>query len=191
MDARDGRLHRHRRTLDSQVPKNNERPQGVSTSPHHTSSPGFRVHRLAPIYASLGIPAHETMLGYFQGKIVCACKDFCYPDKELHEFRELKNSTPDDSTGFSGTPSDGEAIFLSDVLASIEIVGVLRSTPGVLDRFWDMFVVDAFIKNPDRNKVGDFKLRKNLQDCGNRLISGRMERHDNSARSELRGCERT
>lgn len=148
--------------------------------PSYTSSP-VSEYIGSHIYASLGIPAHETMLGYFQGKIVCACKDFCYPDKELYEFRELKNSTPDDSTGFSGTPSDGEAIFLSDVLASIEIVGVLRSTPGVLDRFWDMFVVDAFIKNPDRNngnwgllktKGGGFELAP-VYDCGSGLFSKR------------------
>lgn len=148
--------------------------------PSYTSSP-VSEHIGSRIYASLGIPAHETMLGYYQGRIVCACKDFCHPDKNLYEFRELKNSTPDDSAGFSGTPSDGEAIFLSDVLASIEIVGVLGSTPGVLERFWDMFVVDAFIKNPDRNngnwgllkdRAGGFGLAP-VYDCGSCLFSKR------------------
>lgn len=118
--------------------------------PSYTSSPVSEFVS-SHIYASLGIPVHETMLGYYGGKVVCACKDFTFPNKRLVEFKELKNSAPDEAGGFSGVPSDGENVFLSDVLAAIDLLDELRSTPGVLERFWDMFVVDAFIKNPDRN----------------------------------------
>lgn len=48
-------------------------------------------------------------------------------------------------------PRDGESVFLGDVLATIEIIRSSCARAGVLERFWDMFVVDAFIKNPDRN----------------------------------------
>lgn len=118
--------------------------------PPYTSSP-VSEYVGAHIYASLGIPAHETMLGYRAGKVVCACKDFTHPDKRLFEFREIKNALSDDDTGFSSAPSDGESVYLGDVLAAIETSELLRSVPGVRERFWDMFVVDAFIKNPDRN----------------------------------------
>ena len=40
---------------------------------------------------------------------------------------------------------------VGDVLAAIETSDLLRRVPGARERFWDMFVVDAFIKNPDRN----------------------------------------
>ena len=40
---------------------------------------------------------------------------------------------------------------LGDVLSAISLSPLLRSTNGVTERFWDMFVVDAFIKNPNRN----------------------------------------
>lgn len=103
------------------------------------------------VFASLGIPAHETMLGYRGGKIVCACKDFTFPDKRLFEFKDIKNALSDDQAGFESAPSDGESILLGDVLSTIETSDILRETPGVRDRFWDMFVVDAFLKNPDRN----------------------------------------
>ena len=103
------------------------------------------------------VPAHETMLGYRAGKVVCACRDFTYPDKRLFEFREIKNALSDDSGGFSLAPSDGEVILLGDVLAAIETSPLLRRVPGVRERFWDMFVVDAFLKNPDRNN-GDWGL---------------------------------
>lgn len=118
--------------------------------PSYTSSP-LSEHLGARIYASLGIPVHETRLGYRGGKIVCACLDFTFPDKRLFEFKEIKNALSDDDEGFSSTPSDGEVVLLGDVLAAIELSPLLQSIPGVLERFWDMFVADAFIKNPDRN----------------------------------------
>ena len=118
--------------------------------PPYTSSP-VSEYLGSQMYASLGIPAHETRLGYRAGKIVCACRDFTYPDKRLFEFKEIKNALSDDDAGFSSAPSDGESVYLGDVLATIETSELLRSVPGVRERYWDMFVVDAFIKNPDRN----------------------------------------
>ncbi len=118
--------------------------------PPYTSSP-VSEYVGAHIYASLGIPVHKTMLGYRAGKVVCACKDFTYPGKRLFEFREIKNALSDDDAGFSSAPSDGESVYLGDVLAAIETSELLQTVPGVRERFWDMFVTDAFIKNPDRN----------------------------------------
>ena len=106
--------------------------------PSYTSSP-VSEYLGSHIYGLLGIPVHETMLGYRAGKIVCACRDFTFPNARLFEFKEIKNALSDDDAGFSSAPSDGEVILLGDVV------------PGVRERFWDMFVVDAFIKNPDRN----------------------------------------
>lgn len=118
--------------------------------PSYTSSP-VSEYLGSHIYELLGIPVHETMLGYRNGKIVCACRDFTFPSARLFEFKEIKNALSDDDTGFSSAPSDGEVILLGDVLATIETSPLLKSVPGVRERFWDMFVVDAFIKNPDRN----------------------------------------
>lgn len=118
--------------------------------PPYTSSP-VSEYLGSKIYKQLGIPTHEVMLGYRNGKIVCACKDFTYPNKRLFEFREIKNAMSDDNAGFSSAPSDGEVVLLSDVLATIETSPLLKQVEGVRERFWDMFVVDAFLKNPDRN----------------------------------------
>ncbi len=104
------------------------------------------------VYGLLGIPVHETVLGFSEGKVVCACRDFTWPDKELIEFRMLKNSLSDDgSAGFSQRPSDGRVLLLSDVLASLDSLGGVYSSQALRERFWDMFVVDAFIGNKDRN----------------------------------------
>ena len=118
--------------------------------PSYTSSP-VSEWLGSHIYESLGIPAHKTVLGYREGHVVCACKDFTYGGKSLYEFAQLKTEMSDDQTGFEGSPSDGSVLWLSDVLATISQLTILRSIPGVIERFWDMFVVDALLKNPDRN----------------------------------------
>ncbi|MBQ9004000.1 MAG: HipA domain-containing protein [Eggerthellaceae bacterium] len=151
--------------------------------PAYTSSP-LSEYLGSHIYALLGIDAHETLLGYRRGKIVCACKDFTHPDKRLFEFKDIKNSLSDDDPGdFTNVPSDGESVFLSDVLATLSLSEVLRSTPGVRERFWDMFVVDAFLKNPDRNN-GNWGLLRSadgswrlapVYDLGSALFSKRSD----------------
>ncbi len=118
--------------------------------PSYTSSP-VAEYLGSHLYQMLGIPAHETALAYRGGKIVCACKDFTYPGKRLFMFSELKTEMDDDDDGFHDSPSDGASVYLTDVLLSIEKSETLSNIPGALDRFWDMFVVDALIKNPDRN----------------------------------------
>lgn len=103
------------------------------------------------IYQSLGIPSHETLLGFREGKVVCACKDFTWPDLILHEFHDVKNSLSDDAEGFEGRPSDGRSLTLSDVLTAIRQLPEEYDVKAALVRFWDMFVTDAFIGNADRN----------------------------------------
>ena len=128
--------------------------------PSYTSSP-VSEYLGAHIYQSLGIPAHETMLGYRDGKIVCACKDFAYPGKLLQTFQDIKNTLSDDEQGFDSVPSDGSTTMLGDVLSALDLAPTLKGVPCVKERFWDMFVVDAFIKNPDRNN-GNWGLLLNL-----------------------------
>ena len=102
-------------------------------------------------------------MGIRKNKIVAACRDFTRkpaagqngavrgfrPIKMLVPFHDLKNSfMSGDLDSYSGT---GSETLLDEVLATIAGQVELKSTPGVLERFWDMFVVDAFIGNNDRN----------------------------------------
>jgi hypothetical protein len=115
------------------------------------------------IYEMLGIPVHETLLGIRNNKIVVACKDFTrkwseglpwgarglWLEKYLVPFHDLKNSfMSSDLESYTGS---GSETLLDEVLATIAGQNELKSLPGVLERFWDMFVVDAFIGNNDRN----------------------------------------
>lgn len=115
----------------------------------YTSSP-LSEHIGSLVYASLGIPVHETVLGRCQGKIVVGCKDFAV-DAELLDFHGIKNTVDEELiSGSFGSSSSGER--LSDVLSVIDnaedFAGIRNA---VRERFWDMFVVDAFIRNGDRN----------------------------------------
>lgn len=117
--------------------------------PSYTTSP-ISEYIGSKIYESLGIPVHETMLGYRDGKIVVACRDFD-PYRAMIEFGKLKNAIPESEANFTGSSSHGKGEVLEDVLTVIEVSDILQDTPGIKERFWDMFVVDAFIRNNDRN----------------------------------------
>lgn len=103
-------------------------------------------HLGSTIYRMLGIPAQETLLGtHVNGrtKVVCACKDFTRPGLRLFDFCSIKNTVIDSETGGTGTE-------LSDVLTTIEQQNFIDPVI-VLERFWQMFVVDALLGNFDRH----------------------------------------
>lgn len=117
--------------------------------PSYTSSP-LSEYIGSHIYASLGIPVHETVLGTCGGKIVVGCKDFTV-DADLLDFHGIKNTVDDDFiSGSLGSSAHGER--LKDVLSVIDHAEDFDGIRNeVKERFWDMFVTDAFIHNNDRN----------------------------------------
>lgn len=119
--------------------------------PSYTTSP-LSEYIGSHIYASVGIPVHETMLGYRNGKIVVACKDFDL-NHEFIDFEKIRNSLEEMEGTFLGSSGSSgfHGEFLRDALTVIDHSELLRRTPGALERFWDMFVIDGFIRNNDRN----------------------------------------
>jgi len=115
------------------------------------------------IYASLDLPTHDTLLGIAQdrkgqSKLVVACRDFTrsiapngvvQENARLIPFHDLKNEFMlDDVEAYSGT---GSSTPIDEVLATIRGQSLLAKIPNTEERFWDMFVIDAFIGNNDRN----------------------------------------
>ncbi|MCL2496882.1 MAG: HipA domain-containing protein [Clostridiales bacterium] len=173
----------------------------------YTTSP-LSEHLGSKIYETLGIPVHETLLGIRRNKVVVACKDFTrkwddglswgarglWLEKQLIPFHDIKNSfMSSDLESYSGT---GSETLLDEVLATIDGQEDLQAIPGVMERFWDMFVVDAFIGNGDRNNGNwgiliDQRSRKislaPVYDNGNAFFNKRslaqMEKHMNDARA--------
>lgn len=99
------------------------------------------------IYESIGIPVQKTLLGTFtvhgKEKVVVACKDFTSPGVVLQDFASLKNQMIDSERNGYGTE-------LSDLLYTFEEQTAIDSKQ-LIDRFWDMFIVDALIGNWDRH----------------------------------------
>ena len=117
--------------------------------PSYTSSP-ISEYIGSKIYEFMNIPVHKTVLGKCEGKIVVGCRDFT--DRgELLEYSQIKNTVDDEFiSGSYGSSGQGER--LSDILRIIEISEEFEGLRDeIRQRFWDMFVVDTFIHNNDRN----------------------------------------
>ena len=103
------------------------------------------------IYDLLGIPVHETVLAKRNQKLVVLCKDFVGKGQELFEFSKIKVSFEPVLINSDGEETDGQGSDLSETLLVLNHHPVFKGLQNVLDRFWDIFIVDAFIGNPDRN----------------------------------------
>lgn len=103
------------------------------------------------VYEMVGLPVHRTYLGYRNERLVVACKDF-RPDNAVHYmFSEIKTTMEPEFINSHGSASDGTSGNLDEIIETMENHRILKDLPGVKERFWDMFVVDALIGNNDRN----------------------------------------
>ena len=107
------------------------------------------------IYELIGIDVHKTMLGFSNGKIVVACKDFLKNTEEILDYNAIKNNYEEDIEKYLENRSSSK-FDRTDELNDIEYImdnnDYFKKVPELKDRFWDMFVIDAFINNNDRNE---------------------------------------
>lgn len=108
------------------------------------------------IYELIGLDVHKTKLGYANGKIVVACKDFLSNNEIIIDYNMIKNEYDENvereiehlsSSGNLNSNHD-----LEEVLIIMEQNPYFKTIPELKIRFWDMFVIDAFISNNDRNE---------------------------------------
>lgn len=107
------------------------------------------------IYEIIGIPVHKTKLGMKDKKLVVACKDF-RKDPFLYTFDDFNSIKNDYVEGLdekleSTSSSSNHAVSLEEVMIIMDNNPLFQKHPELKKRFWDMFVVDAFIGNNDRN----------------------------------------
>lgn len=103
------------------------------------------------IYKILGFPVHETELGVYNGKVVVMCKDFLKDGDTLVEFNKVKNAYFPGIEDILTGSSSGSSTDLEEIEIIFENNEVFRENIDAIERFWDMFVVDALIGNKDRN----------------------------------------
>lgn len=121
------------------------------------------------IYKIIGIPVHDTYLGFRNDKLVIACKDFLQPGDQLQEFGQLKITMEPIIYNSNGIETDGTGTDLQETLETIRKHPLLESLSEELEaRFWDMFLVDTLIGNPDRNN-GNWGIIKHVD--GSKTLS--------------------
>lgn len=111
------------------------------------SNSSFSEYLGCKIYESIGVPVQKTLLGTYmvkgKQKIVVACGDFTKPGIILQDFASLKNQIIDSVRNGYGTE-------LTDIVQTFDEQNSVDRTE-IMERFWDMFIVDAFIGNWDRH----------------------------------------
>ena len=132
-------------------------------------------HIASSIFNMVGINAQKTILGTYdvsgKTKVVCACKDFTADGSRLYDFCSNKNTVID--SGHNGTGTE-----LEDILETIEKQQFVDPVE-LLEHFWDVFVIDAFLGNFDRhngnwgflyNPVTQTASIAPVYDCGSCLL---------------------
>ena len=98
------------------------------------------------IYDSLNIPAQKTLLGYYQYKnkkqMIIACKNFNIDDSFLPFGIFFNKERQQDNNKL-------QSLEIKNIIKKIEEQNIYDSQK-IKKRFWDMFIIDAFIDNPDR-----------------------------------------
>ena len=129
------------------------------------------------IFESAGIPVQNVLLGTYlsdsnKEKIVCACEDFTSSNERLVEFNNMAISN-----------IEAEYQMTTDIHLieeSIYANKFLSEPVHIIEKFWNMFIIDALIGNVDRHN-SNWGFLENMQtheltmapvyDCGSSLFS--------------------
>lgn len=85
------------------------------------------------------------------GKPLPACRDFLKDGERLYEFDKIKVTFEPHFLDSGGNETNGVGVDLYEILMTIQEHPFLKDVPGIREHFWNMFVVDALLGNPDRN----------------------------------------
>lgn len=114
------------------------------------------------IYELIGLPVHNTILGIRNQKVVVACEDFLEDGDKLYEFDKIKVTFEPHFLDSNGNETNGVGVDLYEIIMTIKEHPFLQGISGVVEHFWDMFIIDALIGNTDRNNSNwGIVLRKN------------------------------
>ena len=107
------------------------------------------------IYRLLDFDTHETKLGIANNKVVVACKDFLNSNETILDYNSLKNDYNEnierEIENLSSSSKHHSGTDIDELLIIMDNNQYFKDIPSLKKHFWDMFIVDAFINNNDRN----------------------------------------
>ena len=96
------------------------------------------------IFELLGIPVQDTYLGTYNGRNVVLLKHFCRDGEILVHFNDVgESSLEEDKEMYQYSYEDIQRMLIENKKST--------NVQETVDRFWDMFIVDAFNGNFDRH----------------------------------------
>ena len=125
-----------------------EPPRSKKTSVSYIGNQ-FSEHIGCQLFQALQIPAQNTFLAKYcepvtgKEKIVVACEDFCRDGSRLLEFSKIGHHDTGSDKTYTTT--------IEDVYEIIERFDFPVNKFAIKKHFWNMFVVDALLGNPDRH----------------------------------------
>ena len=110
------------------------------------------------IFDLLGIPVQETFLGLYNDEEVVILKHFCLNDEKLVPFNGIGESSLEEN-------KEMYQYSYEDIMKMLMVNKKSTNVPETVERFWDMFIVDALIGNFDRHggNWGFIKLNNNYR----------------------------
>ena len=130
------------------------------------------------IAKTMGLEVHNTKLGLYKGEPVVACEDFVQDGWKLQEFEWFMRTVF--RKGQIGRIPTYEQIYMT---INESMLSVIKEE--AVSRYWDTFILDAFIGNFDRHK-GNWGYLVNekekiirlapIYDCGSSIYPALSER---------------
>lgn len=99
----------------------------------------------------MGYDVHKVELGIYENKLVIACRDFTTFEYKLYRINEVINRYTDNVEFKSPKYSKDFVVSIEELLFNFENNKDMKEIQGIKERFYDMFVIDAYINNNDRH----------------------------------------
>ena len=105
------------------------------------------------IYEMFGVPSQTSILGTWHGRVAVACKDFRKAQGEDFDeipFMMMKLGWIPDPKDIAAEYLRPKDMHLTGILKILDEHPWLKRHPEMKTRFWEMFIIDALLGNPDR-----------------------------------------
>lgn len=96
------------------------------------------------VFEELGLESQKTILGTYRGEEVVLCKVFLDEDEQFVPFNDVGESSLD-------TEKEHHSYTYEDIMYLLRMNRKLTGVEETIDRFWDIYIIDALLGNFDRH----------------------------------------